>query len=142
MNSKPVLMSSSIVVAPIEAADGIAREGVQNRPHCDCNETSAMELLVELGTLPERVVTIEGAQPVLVWKLSTSQVSYLSHRDPDTPLIRPDDWAGVDLISLPRKNPDRYEELYRQITRLAAEAVGRDELLLARVQYVGPADIH
>ena len=86
MNSKPALMSSSIVVAPIEAADGIARQGVQNRP--------------------------------------------------------PDEWAGVDLISLPRKNPERYEELYRQITRLAAEAVGRDELLLARVQYVGTADIH
>ena len=142
MNSKPALMSSGIVVAPIEAVDGIARDGAQNRPHCDCNEISAMELLVELGTLPERVVTIEGAQPVIVWKLSTSQVRYLSNRGPDTPVIRPDDWAGVDLIFLPRKNPERYEELYRQITQLAAEAVGRDELLLARVQYVGPVDIH
>ena len=82
-----------------------------------------MELLVELGTLPERVATIEGAQPVLVWKLSTSQVRYLSNRGPDTPLIRPDDWAGVDLTSLPRKNPERYEKLHRQITRLDRKSV-------------------
>ena len=135
-------MTSSIVVAPIKAADEIARNGVQNRPHCNCNEISAIELLVELGTLPERLLTIEGARPVLVWKLSSSQVRYLSTRSPDTPLIRPDDWAGADLISLPRENPERFERLYRQIMQLAAEAVGRGQLLLARVQYAGQADIH
>ena len=79
---------------------------------------------------------------MLVWSLSTVQVSHLSDLDPPTTPTDLTRWVGANVISLAKENPESRVLLYRQITKLAATALERDQSLLARIEYVGVADVH
>ena len=141
MKRRPTITLSHVIAAPHDAAERVAINDVPTQLSCDCSGISTFELLVELGTLPERVATIEGTQPVVVWRLSIDQLHYLVNRDVNTPLVRPDNWVEADLIVLPRENAEDEVRPHRQVSKLASKALARDETVFARVQYVGSADI-